>query len=194
MFTRLGKPAFTLIEIMIVLTIIALLASIAVPNAIRSKMAANEVAAVAACKIFCEAQSLYYKSDWDGDGLLEYATSLRGDYSLYELTAGSGDLSLVDKSMAFAEGDADTAIPKTGYIFRVLTGQGPDSPGGSKSYVQSGNLIGGYGLSAIPLSYDTTGRNTFQIGVPGVVYQRDRGRNDAAHLTAYGPDTVWTVP
>src|SRR5262249_23073891 len=38
----------------------------------------NELAAVAACKAFAEAEEIYHRTDFDGDGVLEYAQSLRG--------------------------------------------------------------------------------------------------------------------
>ncbi|MCZ7648317.1 MAG: DUF2950 domain-containing protein [Planctomycetota bacterium] len=190
---------FTLIELMIVVAIIAIIAAIAIPNLLRSRMAANESAAIAACKTFAEAEDIYRRTDYDSDGVLEYATSIRGANSLYELTSGSGDLTLVDAAFARAEGSApggtgtnSATAPKAGYIFSVLTGQSATAPGGSKTYVVNSNMTIGYGLSAIPSSYDNSGRNSFQINNTGTVYQKDKGQS-TAHETAYGPDTTWVV-
>ena len=188
---------FTLIELMIVVAIIAIIAAIAIPNLLRSRMAANESAGIAACKTFAEAQDIYRRTDWDGDGLLEYAKVIKGDNSLYEKTAGTGNLTLVDAAFASAEGFPGTAQPKAGYVFLVLTGQGATAPGGAKTYVvagsgaQANSMTLGYGMSAVPASWDGTGRNCFQINNTGTVYQKDNDNN--THQTTYAPDTTWVV-
>ena len=189
---------FTLIELMIVVAIIAIIAAIAIPNLLRSRMAANESAAIAACKTFAEAEDIYRRTDWDGDGILEYAQAIKGANSLYEKAAGTGDLTLVDASFASAEGDPNTGQPKAGYVFRVLTGQGGTAPGGPKTYIvagtgaQANSMTLGYACSAVPASWDGTGRNVFQINNTGTVYQKDTGTN--VHQTTYSPDTTWVVP
>ena len=53
------RKAFTLIEIMIVLAIVALLAGIAVPAVLRARMSANETLAQAALKSFATACESY---------------------------------------------------------------------------------------------------------------------------------------
>ncbi|MCZ7648318.1 MAG: DUF2950 domain-containing protein [Planctomycetota bacterium] len=190
----IGSRAFTLIELMIVVAIIAIIAAIAIPNLMRSRMSANETAAIAACKEYANAQEIYHRTDWDSDGVLEYSSSMRGGNSLYELTSGSGDLVLIDIAFARAEGNPTTATsPKSGYCFSILTGQGSNAPGGSKTYIENSNMIVGYGLSAVPYQYDQTGRNTFQINSSGTVYQQDRGNSNTTHVTAYDPDTTWVV-
>src|SRR4051812_35976348 len=101
--------AFTLIELMIVVAIIAIIAAIAIPSLLRSRMAANETAAAAACKAYAEAQEIFRRTDYDKDGVLEYAQAMGGNNSLLERVAGSGDLALIDRSFAAAEGEPATA-------------------------------------------------------------------------------------
>ncbi len=192
---RLKDPkAFTLIELMIVVAIISIIAVIAIPNLLRSRMAANESAAVANCKAFAEAEAVYRRTDWDKDGILEYTQRLKGAYSLFEKTVGAGDVQLVDKRLAQAEGQpGGSAIAKAGYFFQVLTGQGTNSPGGAKNYFTGTDMTLGFGLSAVPASWDTSGRNSFQINNTATVYQKDRGPSDNLHIATYDPDDTWVV-
>ena len=181
---------------MVVTAGVAIVAAIAIPNLLRSRMAANEAAAFAACRTYCEAQDIYRRTDWDGDGILEYAQALKGNHSLYEKTAGAGDLTLVDAAFARAEGEPGVVPPKAGYVFKVLTGQGPKAPGGRKSYVINGNMTLGYALVASPASWDGTARHTFIINNTGTAYQKDLGAETAKmvkEMTEYNPDETWVV-
>src|SRR5476651_2360646 len=101
---------------MIVVAIIAIIAAIAIPSLLRSRMAANQTAAAAACKAFAEAEEIYHRTDYNHDGILEYTTKLAGANSLLETTAGASDLGLIDRNFGGAEG---TGTPKQGYNFAV---------------------------------------------------------------------------
>jgi len=188
------SKGFTLIELMIVVAIIAIVAAIAIPNLIRSRMSANETAAVAACKTFCTAEDVYRRTDYNLDGVLEYAQTLSGTNSLYELVAGSGNLGLIDKSFADAEGvPTGTASAKSGYVFNVLRSAGPNASGGARNFVDgSSRMTLGYGLSATPNQYDGTGRNSFIIDNGGTIYETDLGII-AVHPFTFDPSTFWVV-
>jgi type IV pilus assembly protein PilA len=56
---RRKASGFSLIELLIVVAIILIIAAIAIPNFMRSRMAANEAAAVIACKKITTAQVIY---------------------------------------------------------------------------------------------------------------------------------------
>lgn len=45
---------------------------------------------------------------------------------------------------------AGNPIPFNGYLFRVLTSQGPHAPGGSKNYIVDGKMTVGLPSSPIP--------------------------------------------
>ena len=195
------KKGFTLIELMIVVAIIAIIAAIAIPSLLRSRMAANETAAAASSKAFAEAEEIYHRTDYNHDGVLEYATALRGVNSLLETTSGLGDLALIDKFFGMAEGDqrggTNPGVPKAGYVFTVLTGQGIAATGGARPYVTAAippqvapHMTLGYGLSCIPSAYDGTGRNAFIINNNGTIFQKDRTSTVLGHETLFNPDTT----
>ena len=189
------SKGFTLIELMIVVAIIAIIAAIAIPNLLRSRMAANETAAVAACKAFATAEDIYRRTDYNKDGTLEYATALNGTNSLYETVSGTGDIALIDRSFATAEGQPGGSVtPKSGYVFQVLTGQGANASGGARSFMDgAAHLSLGYALSAMSNQYDGVGRNTFEISNSGTIYQIDQGSSVSTHAALYDPSSLWVV-
>ena len=182
---------FTLIELMIVVAIIAIIAAIAIPSLLRSRMAANEVAAAASCKAFAEAEEIYRRTDWDADGVLEYSQTINGVNGLVNKAASDGLIALVDRTFGLAEGAAGTATAKAGYVFTVLTAQGAAASGGARNYIIVGNMTQGYGLSAVPGSWDGTGRNSFCISNTATIFQKDT--STSTHATLYNPDTTWAV-
>ena len=68
---------FTLIELMIVVAIIAIIAAIAIPNLLRSRMSANEAAATGAMRTLSTSEVSFQTAafvDNDGDGVGDYGT------------------------------------------------------------------------------------------------------------------------
>jgi hypothetical protein len=84
--------------------------------------------------------------------------------------------------------------PYHGYLYRILTRQGPAAPGGARDYLVDGHMTGGFALIAFPATYGDSGVMTFMIDQDGVVYQKDLGPNTAAVATAateFNPDLTW---
>ena len=69
----------------------------------------------------------------------------------------------------------DKPIPYHGYYFKILTGQGPNAPGGAYSYVINGHMVAGFALVAWPAEYGVSGVMTFIVNQNGTVYQKNLG-------------------
>ena len=99
---------------------------------------------------------------------------------------------------ANAEGYAATgslANPYHGYLFRILTSQGPEAEGGARDYLVDGRLRNGFALLAYPSAYGANGVMTFMVNQDGVVWQRDLGAETAqaaAAIQQFNPDDRWT--
>jgi len=69
---RRTTGAFTLIELMIVIAIIAILAALATPNLLSARKNANETAAIGGLRTLTSAQAMYKDSDLEKDGNADY--------------------------------------------------------------------------------------------------------------------------
>ena len=87
------------------------------------------------------------------------------------------------------------ATPFHGYFYRVLDRQGPQAPGGVRSYrADAGALQRGFALLAWPAEYGKSGISTFLVDQHGIVLERDLGRDtkaEAAAMLAFDPGEDW---
>ena len=165
-----------------------------------SRMTRGPLAAVAACLAYAEAQQIYRRTDYNGDGILEYAQTL---HELYETKPGAKDIGLIDRGFVNAEGLPGKATPKAGYVFKILKAQGAAENGGQKSFLVKGadgkfRMTGGYALLASPNVYGVTGTGclSFIINNQGTVYEQDLGPETPKsfeEMTEYNPGQGWTV-
>jgi hypothetical protein len=151
----------------------------------------NELDAIEICAGYVEAQQKYASEDRDKDGVLKYASHMTnkpdGRDGLNQLVPQG----LVDATW---DGQKQASKPYHGYFFRILTGQGPNAPEGSHSYVVKDKLLGGFGLVAWPAQYGVTGIQTFIVNQDGVIYGKDivpPAGHAPPPITRYDPDSTW---
>jgi hypothetical protein len=152
-----------------------------------------------------EVQAAYRQIDFDGDGVMEFADAILSDAGvrngLYwpgDETGASGPLgeavALASDGGYGADGELRPPEPYAGYLFRILTRQGANAPGGALDYVVDGNMIAGHALLAYPADYGASGIMSFLVGENGVVYEADLGEETLARaraIEAFDPGEDW---
>jgi type IV pilus assembly protein PilA len=133
-FMRTSK-GFSLIELLIVVAIILIIAVIAVPSFLRSRMAANESAAVGSLRTLNSAQ-VSYNSAYPTVG---YASSLSALSGTSCTPPNSTSACLIDTALATGQ--------RSSYSFTLTAG--------------SGTPAGGYTVIASPIVYNYSGMRYF---------------------------------
>jgi hypothetical protein len=161
----------------------------------------NELGAIKAALAYYDAQNEYADKFKDEAGQAVYAQKIVSSPGkkdgLYWPTSGSEPDSPLGEAVAAATQQGyrvGAGDPFHGYYYKILTGQGPNAPGGSVDYVVRGNMIGGFGLVAFPAEYGNSGIMTFIINNDGDVYERDLGPRTgriASRMTEFNPDHNW---
>ena len=95
----------------------------------RRTIGGNELDAIDICRGYVEAQRMYAESDWDGNGIFEYASRIVSTEGTKNGLYWPGEDSPVAApfARAVAEGYKAGATPKPyhGYFYKMLLGQGP---------------------------------------------------------------------
>jgi len=163
----------------------------------------NELDVIQVCLAYVDAQREYYMRNPRRAALPQYAAKFMSTQGkrdgLYWETAADEPPSPLGPLVAQArrEGYKRTAgkpTPYHGYYYNILTGQGPNAPGGAYDYVVRGQMIGGFAMVAYPAQYGSSGIVTFIVNHDGVVYQKDLGPNTTAlaqAMTKFNPDETW---
>ena len=135
---RNKQKGFSLIELLIVVAIILIIAAIAIPNLIRSKMAANEASAVASIRTI-NTSEVVYSSTYNVPNVFSLDLPSLGEGA----TAGQCTATFVPTSAAACLIDpalqraTAAATPKSGYYFTYLQGTGTYTVNGDPSALNS---------------------------------------------------------
>jgi prepilin-type N-terminal cleavage/methylation domain-containing protein len=145
------EKGFTLIELMIVVAVIAIIAAIAIPNLLRSRMSANEAAAIGALRTISNAEVQFQTGgfvDADNDNV--------GDFAVL---GPAGVVGTLATPAAGAEPFVDNVLGsgfKSGYVFVVT----PNAAAfGDESYT----------ATADPTTQGRTGVRRFFMDNSGVI-------------------------
>ena len=153
---RNKQKGFSLIELLIVVAIILIIAAIAIPNLLRSKMAANEASAVGSLRTMVTAD-VTYNSTY-GNQFAPDLPTLGGPPAA---SATCNASLLIDNTLANA---IVAATPKSGYFFTYLAGTPiTNNPPGCTAGALS------FAIQANPAVYGQTGNRYFCTDQTGVI-------------------------
>src|SRR5882672_8466638 len=141
-FVLKKQKGFSLIELLIVVAIILIIAAIAIPNLLRSRMAANEASAVGSIRSINTA-AVTYSSTYPAAGYPQTLKQLQPAAS-----ASSTSSDLIDQVLASGT--------KSGYKF-------------SMSPIGTGTPLTGYSVGGDPVSPNTSGTRGFFSDQSGVI-------------------------
>jgi type IV pilus assembly protein PilA len=138
---------FSLIELLIVVAIILIIAAIAIPNLLRSRIAANQASAVGSLRTIntCE---------------ITYASTYNTGYTSTMLALGPPASGNPTPSAAGLLDSVLAAGTKSGYSFVYAAGT-----------ADSSGRINSYGLNANPITVGTTGQNFYFTDQSAVIRQ-----------------------
>lgn len=161
----------------------------------------NELETIEVLKSYGEAQAEYKGTDWDGDGVLEFATTVISDEGekngLYWPGGDSPAGELFARASAnghVANGEEQAPEPYEGYVYRMFTSQSDAAPGGAMDYVLNGHQIAGHAAMAVPAEYGVTGVMSFMVSENGIILEKDLGEDGldlSYEMESFDPGEGW---
>ena len=163
--TTKGQQGFSLIELLIVVAVIGIIASIAIPNLLASRRAANEGSAQSSLRTIHSAQITYQATTGAG----AYAADL----------ASLGGQTLIDSVLAVAD---QPGSPKSGYNCQIHEQAGTYSEAvyGAKCFPAVTNWLTRSGTRRFGLTEVGTLRGDFDLTTNPTT------RDDITHMAALG--------
>ena len=199
-----GSSGFTLIELMIV---VAIIASIAIPNLLAARISANEAAAIATLRSVSSAQAQVQAGsaiDEDADGAGEYGffAELSG---VVNVRGAAFPIAPPVLSGAFGNvqdvGGGEGGVSRSGFFFKMWL---PDAAGVGIAELTTGGQAGGavdpnmceviWSAYAWPINRGTSGNRSFFINQAGDIMQTQGGvQNYSGIGTAPGADAAFVA-
>ncbi|MGB6194549.1 MAG: prepilin-type N-terminal cleavage/methylation domain-containing protein [Terracidiphilus sp.] len=146
---RIQQNGFTLMELLIVISIILILMLVAIPTAGKIRKHANELSAQKSLQTIEQAQ-LMYQSTYPTNGFTCNLSALGGDPNGTSSATASGYIS----------GELTTGI-KSGYIFNITNCV--------KSTANNSERVTGYTLTAVPATPGRSGDRGFCLESGGII-------------------------